>query len=167
MEAGSLLCVTLSDVDSMAELLTQPPVLTEEHNLHPAWARCPPAGVAPQPLLLSANPCSADLWTTSVHQHSWKPCWWNNILLLGGHRPLPSLSSPCLLWSQLSASCYSLPSDLDAKWKCNTHQAGQTEPFLPCLYMPLVLLNKKQLAPQSHPKRNIMQAERKSGTTGC
>lgn len=39
VEAGSLLSVTLSDVDSMAELLTQPPVLTEEHNLHPAWGQ--------------------------------------------------------------------------------------------------------------------------------
>lgn len=48
--------------------VTQPPVLTEEYNLRPAREpTCPPACVAPQPLLLSTNPCSADIWTTSAH----------------------------------------------------------------------------------------------------
>ena len=41
VEAGSPLSVALSDVDSMAELLTHPPVLPEEYNLHPAWGQVP------------------------------------------------------------------------------------------------------------------------------
>ena len=95
VEAGSPLSVALSDVDSMAELLTHRQCCQRNTICTLHGARCPPAYVAPPPLLLSTNPCSADLWTTSVHQHSRKLCWWNNILLLGGHRPLPTLPSPC------------------------------------------------------------------------
>ena len=61
VEAGSPLSVALSDVDSMAELLTHRQCFQRNTICTLHGARCPPACVAPPPLLLSTNPCSADL----------------------------------------------------------------------------------------------------------
>lgn len=144
-------------------------MLTEKYNLHPAWGQVSSClCCSSSPFLPTTNPCSADIWMISANQRAWKPCWWNTILLLGGHRPLSTFPRWCLPLEPAKCKLLvdSLLLDLDAKSKCKIHWPGQS-PFFPPYIYPLYCSHKKQFTPWGCPKSNIVPAEQKSDTNGC